>query len=150
MFVINISLGILLAYLYPPLGLWLYPEYTASWIAVVVIFLMSGLSLKTAEIKQAIGKVGFNLFVQVFNMGFVPAFVFGISRLLIKTGALGPDLSDGLVVTACLPMTVNMVIVQTRAAGGDAACALLNATLGNLLGVFLTPALILMFLGVSG
>jgi sodium/bile acid cotransporter 7 len=146
MFVLNISLGILLAYIYPQLGLWLKPEITSSWIAVVIIFLMSGLSLKTAEIKKAVSKVGFNTFVQVFNMGFVPSVTFGVSRLLKYTGALSPDLADGLVVTACLPMTVNMVIVQTRAAGGDTACALLNATLGNLLGVFLTPALILAFL----
>jgi sodium/bile acid cotransporter 7 len=44
-------------------------------------------------------------------------------------------------------MTVNMVIVLTKAANGDEACALLNASLGNLLGVFVTPALILGYLG---
>ena len=50
-------------------------------------------------------------------------------------------------VAACLPMTVNMVIVLTKASNGDEACALLNASLGNLLGVFVTPALILGYLG---
>ena len=44
-------------------------------------------------------------------------------------------------------MTVNMVIVLTKSAGGDEACALLNASMGNLLGVFVTPALILGYLG---
>ena len=117
---------------------------------MVIIFTMSGLSLKTKEIKKAVGKVGFNAFVQLFNMGFVPLVVYGLSRFLITIKALPTDLADGMVIAACLPMTVNMVIVQTRAAGGDEACALLNASMGNLLGVFVTPALILGFLGQKG
>jgi len=146
-FVIHMSLAIFLSWVYPPLGLALYPEYTASWIAVVFIFVMSGLSLKTGELKQAAGKVGFNLFIQIYNLGFVPAFSFGVSRLLVRWGALPLDLADGIVIASCLPMTVNMVIVLTKAASGDEACALLNASVGNLLGVFITPALILAYLG---
>lgn len=82
------GLAILLAYIYPPIGLALAPEITASWIAVVFIFIMSGLSLKTKEIKKAMGRFGFNLFVQAFNLGVVPAIVFGITRLLINVNAL--------------------------------------------------------------
>jgi len=52
-----------------------------------------------------------------------------------------------MVIAACLPMTVNMVIVMTKSSGGNEPCALLNASLGNLLGVFVTPATILLFLG---
>ena len=44
-------------------------------------------------------------------------------------------------------MTVNMVIVMTKASGGNEAVALLNASLGSIIGVFLTPALILIYLG---
>jgi sodium/bile acid cotransporter 7 len=44
-------------------------------------------------------------------------------------------------------MTVNMCIVMTKASGGDEAVALLNASMGSILGVFVTPALILGFLG---
>lgn len=127
----------------------MFPEITASWIAVVFIFVMSGLSLKTKEIMKAAGNIKFNIFVQVFNMGFVPAVCYGVSRLLNTTGALTLDLCDGIVVCACLPMTVNMVIVLTKSGGGDEATALLNASVGNLLGVFITPALILGLLGQS-
>ena len=77
----------------------------------------------------------------------MPAVVFGVSRLLVHLGALHLDLADGMVVAASMPMTVNMVIVLTKSSGGDEACALLNASMGNLLGVFVTPALILLYLG---
>ena len=47
-------------------------------------------------------------------------------------------------------MAINVVIVLTAAAGGDEAAAIFNTTCGNLLGIFLSPALILMYLGTSG
>ena len=43
-----------------------------------------------------------------------------------------------------------MVQVLTKSAGGDEAAAVFNAACGNLVGVFLSPALILMYLGVTG
>ena len=44
-------------------------------------------------------------------------------------------------------MTVNMVIVLTATAGGDEAAAIFNSALGNLLGIFVTPAWVLALLG---
>jgi sodium/bile acid cotransporter 7 len=47
-------------------------------------------------------------------------------------------------------MAISMVAVLTRAAGGDDASAIFHEALGNLLGIFLSPALILGYLGVAG
>ena len=80
-------------------------------------------------------------------MGFVPFIVWAITKLLLHFEILSVDLTTGMVVAASLPMTVNMVIVMTKSSGGDEACALINASMGNLLGVFVTPALLLLFLG---
>ena len=60
------------------------------------------------------------------------------------------SLADGMTICASLPITVNMVQVLTKSAGGDEAAAVFNAACGNLVGVFLSPALILMYLGVTG
>merc|ERR1711865_1034235 len=38
----------------------------------------------------------------------------------------------------------------TKSSGGDEAVAVLNAALGNMIGIFLTPALIFAYLGVRG
>ena len=82
-------------------------------------------------------------------MGIVPCVVWGLTKLLLHFEVLSEDLTTGMVIAASLPMTVNMVIVLTKASGGDEACALLNASLGSLLGVFVTPALLLLYLGQS-
>jgi sodium/bile acid cotransporter 7 len=88
--------------------------------------------------------------VQLFNFGFVSAVVFGITRLLVEIGALVPSLADGMVICACLPMAINMVLILTKTADGDEAAAIFNAAFANLVGVFLSPLLILAYLGVSG
>jgi solute carrier family 10 (sodium/bile acid cotransporter), member 7 len=56
-------------------------------------------------------------------------------------------LADGMTVCACLPMSVNLVIVLTASADGDEASAVFNTTFSNVVGIFLSPALILGYLG---
>lgn len=147
-FLINAVFVITMAYVYPPFaGDYLAPNITSSYIAVIIIFILSGISLKSSELKKAVGNCWFNIFVQLWNLGLVPLLCYGLSRILISTNLLNIDLSDGIVIGASLPMTVNMVIVFTKSAGGDEAAALLNASLGNLMGVFVTPALIMLYLG---
>lgn len=146
-FLIKIIFVILLAFIYPPLGLWLAPEITAGWIAVIFIFIMSGLSLKTTELYNASKRIEFNLAVQVFNLAILPVAVYGLTSALKVANLVDDTLADGMVITAALPMTVNMVIVLTKSAGGNEAAAVFNSALGNLLGVFVTPAWILLLLG---
>ena len=43
-----------------------------------------------------------------------------------------------------------MVLVLTKSAGGEKASAIFNAAFGNMAGVFLSPVLILGYLGVTG
>jgi len=49
-----------------------------------------------------------------------------------------------------VPLTINMCIVLTNSSGGDEAAAIFNAAFGSLLGVFVSPMLILLYLGVQG
>lgn len=150
-FLLLVIAAILLARAYPPLGAeYLVPEITATWIAVCIIFIMAGLGLKTEEFSKAFQQVWFNLFVQCFNFGFVSAIIYVVSLGLKEWNILTEDLADGLVVAGSLPMTINMVLVLTKAGGGDESLAIINAASGNLVGVFLSPLLILGYLGVTG
>lgn len=79
---------------------------------------LAGLALRTDEFFTAFRKVYFNAFVQVFNYGVVSSIVFGFSRLMIEMGAISKVLGDGIAISGCLPITVNMCIVLTKAAGG--------------------------------
>ena len=130
-FLILVVVAILLARAYPPIGAeYLVPEITATWLAVCIIFLMAGLGLKTEEFKNAFSQIGFNLTIQLFNFGVVSAVTFGVSRGLEAAGILSQDLADGMVIGASLPMTINMVLVLTKASGGDESLAIVNAASG--------------------
>ena len=130
-FLILVVTAILLARAYPPIGAdYLVPEITATWLAVCIIFVMAGLGLKTEEFKNAFSQIGFNLTIQLYNFGFVSATVFGVSRGLEAAGILSTDLADGMVIGASLPMTINMVLVLTKASGGDESLAIVNAAAG--------------------
>jgi solute carrier family 10 (sodium/bile acid cotransporter), member 7 len=105
--------------------------------------------LKTEEFVRALQQVHIHLFVQLFNFGVDSAIVFAVSRALLAAGALSEPLANGLVVCASLSMSINMVQILTKHAGGDEAGAIFNAVAGNTLGVFVSPMLILGYLGVT-
>ena len=107
-FLVGIAAAVLLALAHPPGASFLAPDITAKWIAVMFIFVMSGLGLKTAELSKAVKRVQFNSAVQGFNLCFLTLGVFGVSRLCIELG-MDRVLADGMVICAALPMTVNMV-----------------------------------------
>ncbi|KAL7546495.1 hypothetical protein ACHAWF_009854, partial [Thalassiosira exigua] len=149
-FVIKAALAIIIAHIYPPLGaVYVHPEVTATWLAVVFIFLMAGLSLQSNEFAKAAARWRFNLFVMVFNFGVVSLLVFVMTIGIRKFNILPRGLTDGMMVCACMPITVSMVIVLTKSAQGDEAAAVLLAAVGSLLGVIVTPALLLVYIGVQ-
>lgn len=140
-----------LARIYPTLGAdYLKPKITATWIAVVIIFVLSGLGLKTEEFSKAFGRMRYNALLQVFNFGVVSAVSFALSRLIVEFNVLNEALADGIVICGCLPMAINIVIVLSASTGADEAAAVFNSTLGNIIGIFLSPLLILGYLGTSG
>lgn len=55
----------------------------------------------------------------------------------------------GMVVMGVIPTTVSSNVVMTGQAGGDQSAATIEVMLGNLLGTFLSPALLQMFLSSS-
>ena len=110
---------------------------------------MAGLGLKTEEFSKAFQRFKFNLFVQCFNFGVVSSVVFGVSRGLVEVGVIAQGLADGMVVCASLPLTINMVLVLTKASSVDEAAAIFNAAFGNMCRVFLSPVPILGYLGVT-
>lgn len=144
-FLILVSLAILFAYAYPPLGaIYVAPHITATWIAVIFIFLMAGMGIKTDEFAKALQRVYFNTYVQIFDFVVCSAVVYGFSRFMLHVNALPRSLADGMTITSTLSVSVNMGIVLTKLVGGDEAAAVFDAAFGNFLGVFVSPVLILM------
>jgi len=56
-FIIGLAVVILVAYLAPQPGKkggWLHPEITAKYVSVIVIFILTGMSIKVAALKNAL------------------------------------------------------------------------------------------------
>lgn len=150
-FLIGLALVIALAAWQPWIGapggpLW--PELTVH-LAVAGAFLVSGLTLPVAHLRAAAGQMRLHLVIQVICFVIVPLLVWLAQPLLAVCGA-SAVLIQGFVVLACMPTTIASCVIFTRTAGGNEPGALCNAVLGNLLGLVVTPALLLVLLDVHG
>jgi sodium/bile acid cotransporter 7 len=123
-------------------------ERWQGWL-VAGIFLLSGFDLRTSELRGAFRDWRLHAFIQGTSLVVAPLLFYAASRLLSATSLPAP-LLEGFVVLGCLPTTVTSGVAFTRASGGDEAGALFNATLGNLLGIVVTPFSILLATGRHG
>lgn len=150
-FLIQIIIAICLAKAYPPLGAdYLQPKITASWVAVIFIFILSGWALPTEDFGRAITHWRFCLLVQTFCFGVDSVVGFGVATFLLKVNAVSEPLANGLVVCSCLSVSINVAIILTTNCGGDVASSIFNTAVSNVLGVVLSPLLILGYLGFTG
>jgi sodium/bile acid cotransporter 7 len=154
-FLLGMVVAVAMARIIPSLGKnsgILKPELFIGKFGVTLIFLFSGLSLELSELKTAATNIKANAAIQAVSFGAWP-FLVGVplTKFLraFLPNLLPPALIDGLLVLTCLPTTVNMCIFLTSAAGGNVASSLCNAVIGNMAGIFLTPALLLRFFGTE-
>ncbi|CAO3587652.1 unnamed protein product [Absidia cylindrospora] len=148
-FLLGLAFVILLATQFPDVarkGGYVHAEWSIKWGAVIVIFLISGLSLRTKILAQTILRVRLHFLIQVINLILIPFFVFGLVILLFKAHVpMSSLLLIGVVIAASTPTTVSSNVVMTKNAKGNEASALMNAALGNVLGIFVSPALVSTF-----
>ncbi len=121
-------------------------ELPTQYVAVSIIFLCSGLLLRTDEILAAISAW--------------PATLWGMISILFVTPAIGvavalqAPLDDsfrlGLALFCCMPTTLSSGIALTSQAKGNTALALLLTVSTNLLGVFTIPFVLAVALGAVG
>ncbi|CAF1370227.1 unnamed protein product [Adineta ricciae] len=150
-FLVGLAFVVVLAALFPSIGASngpLHAEYTLKWGCVIVIFLLSGLGLPTRTLKNELFHYRLHIFTQTFNLVFIPLIVFGICLLLAKT-SFNKIFIAGIITMACTSTTISSNVIMTKNAGGNEAAALVNAVLGNVLGIVVSPALIWLFMSNS-
>ncbi|PNH11236.1 Sodium/bile acid cotransporter 7 [Tetrabaena socialis] len=130
-------------------GGWVAAQWSIKYGAVIVIFFLSGCSLKTKALVTAAARVHFHLFIQFICLVLTPAIGYGIARALMESG-IDRNLVNGLVVAMAMPTTISTNVVFTKQSGGNEAAALINAVIGNIIGIFISPAWLTLYLGESG
>ncbi|KAI8576261.1 hypothetical protein K450DRAFT_257920 [Umbelopsis ramanniana AG] len=148
-FLMGLAVVIVLAWRFPGVakkdGV-IHSEWSIKWGAVIVIFLISGLSLRTRTLAKTVVRVRLHLMIQIISLIIIPFTVYGIALLFATVNLpINHMLLLGLVIAGCTPTTVSSNVVMTRNAKGNEASALMNAALGNVLGIFVSPALMSVF-----
>ncbi|KAI4454841.1 solute carrier family 10 member 7 [Holotrichia oblita] len=148
---VGIVICIIFACIYPKLGSKegpLLPEITVKYISVPVIFLVSGISLKTETLFYTFQQYKLHLFVQIFTFVCIPILmqflvlflrIFGVNVWILK----------GLITVACMPPPVSSAVLLTKSAQGNETAAIFNSVLGSFLGILITPISLLFNLGYT-
>ena len=122
-------------------------ETVVTYLCVSVIFFITGCTLPTTILLQNYSRWRLHLFCQVQSFLLTSAIVFGVvSACASNVNFMDAGLLVGLLFTGCVPTTISSNVVMTAQASGNQALTVVESTLGNLLGPFIAPLLILMYL----
>lgn len=122
-------------------------KYVTFW-AVALLFFLHGAQLAPQALRA--GMTNWKLQALTLGATYVMLPLIGILLATLAGPTLGAPVTIGLLFLAVLPSTVNSSIAFTSIAGGNLPAAICAATVSNLLGVLLTPALIAVLLHQTG
>ncbi|KAF3989082.1 hypothetical protein FT663_03753 [Candidozyma haemuli var. vulneris] len=150
-FFVLLGVFVLLAYFFPEFakqGGTIKAQYSIGYGAVAVIFLVSGLSMTTKDLFSNILHWRAHFTVLSSSFLITSAIIYGIASGIKASGdnAIDDWLLVGMIVTHACPTTVSSNVVMTKAADGNHVLTTCEVFIGNVLGAFITPALVQMYL----
>ncbi|WP_345264472.1 bile acid:sodium symporter family protein [Nibrella viscosa] len=140
---------ILLAYLWPAPGIQEGP-FSLSRIAnygVTLIFFLYGLRLNLEKLRAGLSNWRLHMLVHVTTFLVFPLLVLAVREVFAAGNQ--PLLWLGAFYVAALPSTVSSSVVMVSIAGGNLPAAIFNASISSLIGVFITPLWMGLFLSTS-
>ncbi|HEY0117476.1 MAG TPA: bile acid:sodium symporter family protein [Cellulomonas sp.] len=120
----------------------------ATTVAVVLLFFLYGARLGTSQVRA--GMRNWRLQGSILGATFVVFPLLGLLVQLVPDAVLAPALRTGVLYLTLLPSTVQSSVVFTSIAGGNVAGAVTGATVSNVAGIVVTPALVAALMGGRG
>lgn len=122
-------------------------QYSIGYGAVAWIFLGSGLSMKTKRILANMGNWRAHLTILIMSFLITSSIIYGFCVAVKVSGNKNIDewVLIGLILTGACPTTVASNVIMTTNAGGNDLLCVCEVVVGNLLGAFITPAVVQMY-----
>lgn len=145
-FVIAILVVVGLAYFFPQPA-HLLPLDSLASVGISLVFFFYGLKLSPSKIKAGLSNWKLHVVIQAFTF-----LIFPIIVLVIKPIFQGQDeelIWLGLFFLAALPSTVSSSVVMVSIAKGNIPAAIFNASISGIIGIFITPLWMGLFVSVG-
>jgi len=125
-------------------------QVVVTYLAVSIIFFITGCTLETQTLLRNYSKWKTHIFVQALCFIMPSLIVFGlVSAIATNKHFMDPGLLVGLIFFSSIPTTISSNVIMTRQAHGNEALTVVQTTVGNFLGVFITPALVVGYTSVN-
>lgn len=131
-----------LAYPYPNIGAVIYKA--ASEELVAALFFLVGCTVELERLRQGACALHVHLLIQTYNLLVMPLLYYATvhrTHWAQTAGILTHELAIGSMAALCMPTTANTCVLFTRQASGDDSVAVFNATVGNVIGLFVAPVM---------
>jgi solute carrier family 10 (sodium/bile acid cotransporter), member 7 len=147
-FILALLATIGLATLLPARGGFADAVSVATKIAIALLFFLYGARLSPTEAWHGVRH--WRLHLTVLATTFVVFPLLGIAAQVLEPKVLTPELYAGVLFLCLVPSTVQSSIAFTSIARGNVPAAIVSASLSNILGVVLTPLLVIALMSTSG
>ncbi|AVL99143.1 hypothetical protein C6V83_01365 [Gordonia iterans] len=139
-FVLSIMLAVVVAAFLPARGAFAEVLDYLVIALIAVLFFLYGTRLHPREALEGLTHWRLHLTILAFTFVLFP--IVGVLLAPLLSRIIGDDLSAGMLYLTLVPSTVQSSIAFTSIARGNVPGAIVSASTSNLLGVFLTPLLV--------
>ncbi|MFT3901532.1 MAG: bile acid:sodium symporter family protein [Gordonia sp. (in: high G+C Gram-positive bacteria)] len=144
-FVLSIIAAVIVAALFPATGLFADVMDKVVIAAIALLFFLYGARLHPRETLAGLTHWRLHLLILAFTFVLFP--IIGLAIKPVVEPLVGENLYLGLLFLCLVPSTVQSSIAFTSIARGNVPAAIVSASLSSLIGVFLTPLLVVWLMG---
>jgi solute carrier family 10 (sodium/bile acid cotransporter), member 7 len=147
-FLLAMAATVALAALFPARGAFAAFMSVAAKVVIALLFWLYGARLSPQQAWQGVKR--WQLHLLVLATTFVVFPLLGLAARALVPWLLNLDLYNGLLFLCLVPSTVQSSIAFTSIARGNVSAALVSASLSNIVGIALTPLLVVLLMNTRG
>ena len=145
--IVLIILAVIIAIIAPARGNFADIFGQLTNVAIALLFFLYGARLSTQEALNGLKHWRLHLTILAFTFVFYPLIGIALRPL---TAVISHDMYLGILFLTLVPSTVQSSVAFTSIAKGNVAGAIISASASNLVGVIITPLLVMLLMGTGG